>query len=86
MRDGGGDQLEGARVTGVARLLALSLTAFGAFGLWAGCSALLFSTPLVGSVAELTGLRVALGLVVLAGFAVFILSLRLRENDTGQAG
>ncbi len=46
----------------------------------------LLATPLVGGVAELTGLRAALGLVVLAGLAVFVLSLRLREKGGGQAG
>ena len=37
----------------------------------------LLATPLVGGVAELTGLRTALCLVVVAGLAVFVLSLRL---------
>ena len=41
----------------------------------------LLSTPLVGGLAELTGLRAALGLVALAGLAVFVLSLRLREKN-----
>ena len=45
----------------------------------------LLSTPLVGGLAELTGLRAALGLVALAGLAVFFLSLRLPEKD-GQKG
>jgi MFS family permease len=42
----------------------------------------LLATPLVGGLAELTGLRSALGLVVLAGLAVFLLSTRLRETTT----
>ena len=46
----------------------------------------LLSTPLVGGLAELTGLRAALGLVALAGLAVFVLSLRLREKTAGQNG
>ncbi len=40
----------------------------------------LLATPAVGGLAELTGLRTALGLVILAGLAVFVLSLRLRET------
>ena len=40
----------------------------------------LLATPLVGGLAELTGLRTALGLVVAAGLAVFVLSTRLRET------
>ncbi len=43
----------------------------------------LLATPLVGGVAELTGLRAALGLVVVAGLAVFILSLRLGDKKSG---
>ena len=47
----------------------------------------LLATPLVGGLAELTGLRTALGLVVLAGFAVFALSQRLREKkERGRTG
>lgn len=44
----------------------------------------LLSTPLVGGLAELTGLRAALGLVALAGLAVFVLSLRLPHTKGGQ--
>jgi MFS family permease len=43
----------------------------------------LLATPLVGGLAELTGLSFALGLVVLAGLAFFILSTRLRETTKG---
>ena len=46
----------------------------------------LLATPLVGGMAELAGLRAALGLVVFAGLAVFVLSLRLRETRGGQTG
>ena len=46
----------------------------------------LLATPLVGGLAELTGLRSALGLVVLAGLAVFVLSTRLRETTTTEGG
>jgi MFS family permease len=40
----------------------------------------LHSPPAVGGVADLAGLRVALGIVVAAGLAVCVLSLRLREK------
>jgi len=43
----------------------------------------LLATPLVGGLAELTGLRSALGLVVLTGLAVFVLPTRLRETTRG---
>ncbi len=46
----------------------------------------LLATPLVGGLAELTGLRTALGLVVVAGLAVFVLSLRLRGTEGGRSG
>ncbi len=46
----------------------------------------LLATPLVGGMAELTGLRAALGLVVFAGLAVFVLSLRLQETKDRQTG
>lgn len=39
----------------------------------------LLATPMIGGLAELVGLRAALGTVALAGLAVFVLSLRLRE-------
>ena len=45
----------------------------------------LLATPLVGGMAELTGLRAALGLVVVAGLAVFTLSLRLRGKRDGRS-
>lgn len=45
----------------------------------------LLATPLVGGMAELTGLRAALGLVVVAGLAVFTLSLRLRDKKAGRS-
>jgi hypothetical protein len=43
----------------------------------------LLTTPLVGGMAEATGLRSALGLVVLAGLAVFTLSTRLGATTKG---
>ena len=43
----------------------------------------LLATPLVGGLAELAGLRAALGLVVAAGLAVFALSLRERDGRSG---
>jgi MFS family permease len=42
----------------------------------------LLATPLVGGLAEVAGLRSALGPVVLAGLAVFVLSIRPRETTT----
>ena len=51
-----------------------------------GSGAGLLATPLVGGLAELTGLRAALGLVILAGLAVFVLSLRLRGTKGGESG
>ncbi|HEX8204041.1 MAG TPA: MFS transporter [Isosphaeraceae bacterium] len=42
----------------------------------------LLATPPVGGLAEVTSLRSALGLVVLAGPAVFVLSTRLGETTT----
>lgn len=49
-----------------------------------GSGAGLLATPLVGGLAELTGLRAALGLVVAAGLAVSALSLRRRRG--GRSG
>jgi MFS family permease len=46
----------------------------------------LLATPLVGGMAEVTGLRAALGLVVVAGLAVLVLSTRLREPKAGRSG
>jgi MFS family permease len=46
----------------------------------------LLAAPLVGGLAELTGLRTALGLVVVAGLAVFVLSTRLRGKKGGRSG
>lgn len=43
----------------------------------------LLATPLVGGMAEVTGLRAALGLVVVAGLAVFVLATRLRGIKGG---
>ncbi len=45
----------------------------------------LLATPLVGGMAEVTGLRAALGLVVVAGLAVFVLSTRLRGTKGGRS-
>ncbi len=45
----------------------------------------LLATPLVGGMAEVTGLRAALGLVVLAGLAVLVLSTRLRETKASRS-
>jgi MFS family permease len=39
----------------------------------------LLAAPLVGGLAELVGLRLALGIIALAGLAVFALSLSLRK-------
>ena len=46
-----------------------------------GYGGFLLGPPLVGGLAEVVGLRVALGVIVVAGLAVFILSLRLREDQ-----
>jgi MFS family permease len=45
-----------------------------------GYGGFLLGPPMVGGLAELVGLRVALGVIVVAGLAIFILSLRLRED------
>jgi MFS family permease len=45
-----------------------------------GYGGFLLGPPLVGGLAELVGLRAALGVIVVAGLAIFILSLRLRED------
>ena len=51
-------------------------------GLLAACCSRPTSPALVvGGLAEVVGLRVALRVIVVAGLAVFILSLRLRENQ-----
>jgi MFS family permease len=47
-----------------------------------GYGGFLLGPPLVGGLAEVAGLRTALGVV--AGFAVFLLSLRLREPGEDQ--
>jgi MFS family permease len=44
-----------------------------------GYGGFLLGPPLVGGLAEVAGLRTALGVVAAAGIAVFLLSLRLRE-------
>jgi MFS family permease len=44
-----------------------------------GYGGFLLGPPLVGGLAEVAGLRTALGVVAAAGLAVFLLSLRLRE-------
>ena len=41
----------------------------------------LLGPPLVGGLAEVVGLRGALGLIALAGLSVFVLSLKLKENE-----
>ncbi len=40
----------------------------------------LLSTPAVGGVAEVVGLRTALGIVIAVGLAVCVLSLRLHKK------
>lgn len=44
-----------------------------------GYGGFLLGPPLVGGLAEVAGLRVALGVVAVAGLVIFVLSLRLRE-------
>ncbi len=44
----------------------------------------LLGPPLVGGLAEVAGLRTALGVVAVAGLAVFLLSLRLQEPGEDQ--
>ena len=46
-----------------------------------GYGGFLLGPPLVGGLAEVVGLRAALGVIVVAGLVVFILSLRLREDQ-----
>ena len=41
----------------------------------------LLAVPAVGGLAELVGLGAALGVVVLAGVAIFALSARIEENQ-----
>ena len=50
------------------------VTAFGYGGF-------LLGPPLVGGLAEVVGLRGALGVIALAGLSVFVLSLKLKENE-----
>lgn len=86
--------LEGTRPSGrtsdVGGLFALTASAFWVFGPWAsitfGSGGGLLAAPLVGGVAEVTGLRTALGLVVVAGLAVSVLSTRLRGKKAGRSG
>jgi MFS family permease len=49
-----------------------------------GYGGFLLGPPLVGGLAEVAGLRTALGVVGVAGLAVFLLSLRLREPGEDQ--
>jgi MFS family permease len=46
-----------------------------------GYGGFLLGPPLVGGLAEVVGLRGALGLIALAGLSVFALSLKLKENE-----
>ncbi len=46
-----------------------------------GYGGFLLGPPLVGGLAEVVGLRAALGVIAVAGLAVFVLSLRLREDQ-----
>jgi MFS family permease len=48
-----------------------------------GYGGFLLGPPLVGGLAEVTGLRIALGIIAAAGLAVFALSLGLREPRPG---
>jgi MFS family permease len=48
-----------------------------------GYGGFLLGPPLVGGLAEVVGLRVALGLIAVAGLCVFVLSLRLEEKGEG---
>jgi MFS family permease len=46
-----------------------------------GYGGFLLGPPLVGGLAEVVGLRVALSVIAVAGLSVFVLSLRLREKQ-----
>ena len=46
-----------------------------------GYGGFLLGPPLVGGLAEVVGLRAALGVVAVAGLSVFVLSVRLREKS-----
>ena len=50
-----------------------------------GYGGFLLGPPLVGGLAEATGLRAALGIIAVAGLAVFVLSLALREPEADPA-
>jgi len=50
-----------------------------------GYGGFLLGPPLVGGLAEVVGLRAALGVVAVAGLTVFLLSLRLREPKADTA-
>ena len=50
-----------------------------------GYGGFLLGPPLVGGLAEVVGLRAALGVVAAAGLTVFVLSLRLREPKADTA-
>lgn len=46
-----------------------------------GYGGFLLGPPLVGGLAEVVGLRAALSIIAFAGLTIFVLSLRLRENQ-----
>jgi MFS family permease len=50
-----------------------------------GYGGFLLGPPLVGGLAEVVGLRAALGVVAAAGLAIFLLSLHLREPKADTA-
>jgi MFS family permease len=50
-----------------------------------GYGGFLLGPPLVGGIAEITGLRMALGIIAAAGLSVFALSLALREPPSDAA-
>ena len=49
-----------------------------------GYGGFLLGPPMVGGLAELVGLRVALGVIGIASLAIFILSLSLRDEGEKQ--
>jgi MFS family permease len=51
-----------------------------------GYGGFLLGPPLVGGLAEAIGLRIALGVIAVAGLAVFALSFRLREPEAATSG
>jgi MFS family permease len=50
-----------------------------------GYGGFLLGPPLVGGIAEVTGLRIALGIIAAAGLMVFALSLSLRDPQSDTA-